>query len=103
MTIIKFSSSDDDSSDSWVSIADMMAGLMMIFLLLAVWHVASNISSDTDIEPPPVNGGEGGPTGAGGTGVDVPLIDPVKKWRDLEDAIYRALVEEFEPVSYTHL
>ncbi|MDA8001500.1 MAG: OmpA family protein [Alphaproteobacteria bacterium] len=50
---VKFPSSGDDSSDSWISISDMMAGLMMIFLLLAVWYISEIPESENISEEGP--------------------------------------------------
>lgn len=71
-TNLKLFSSSEDSSDSWVSIADLMAGLMMIFLLLAVWHSAKIAERAEEV------------------------TTIVEEWKDLEESIYLALEKEFK-------
>lgn len=65
----RFSASADDSPDSWISIADLMAVLMMIFLLLAVWH-SIEIAKQTEA-----------------------VRKIVAEWEDLESAICISLKE----------
>lgn len=69
---LRLSTPTDEVSDSWISIADLMAGLMMIFLLLAVWHSAQITERAEEVST------------------------IVEEWQDLEEAIYFALAEEFK-------
>ena len=89
---VRLSSSDDDSSDSWISISDMMAGLMMIFLLLAVWYVAetSEESPAPPAPPAPVLITIPGPPT-----VPPEIVKIVTEQEQLEASIYRALCLEF--------
>ena len=93
----------DDSSENWIAIADLMAGLMMVFMLLAIWR--SEFANDRGTpnggihagideggEDLPTNGNGGEPP-TNGNGVD----DPVEKaLRDMEERIRKALKNEFK-------
>ena len=61
-----------DGEESWISVSDLMAGLMMVFLFLAVIYAKDANQRTQDV-----------------TGV-------VTKWRETELKIYRTLVDEFE-------
>ena len=96
---VRFSSSDDDSSDSWVSISDMMAGLMMIFLLLAVWHSARVSGQNAEIIEQRDRLTEQRDKIAEQNDLLTEQTESVDNivtvWKDLEEAIYQALLEEF--------
>ena len=47
-----FFKSQDNSPENWISIADLMAGLMMVFMLIAIGHV---LIGDPPPPPPPPN------------------------------------------------
>ena len=61
-----------DGEESWISVSDLMAGLMMVFLFLAVIY-----ARDADQRTQNVT-------------------EIVTEWRDTELKIYRALFDEFE-------
>ena len=67
-----FASRQRDGGESWISVADLMAGLMMVFLLIAVIY-----AKDADQRANNVT-------------------EIVTEWQDSELAIYSALKEEFE-------
>ena len=69
---------DDESSDSWISVADLMAGLMMVFLLLAILYaeLAQRQAREADRRRE-----------------DLEAI--VGQWRAVEREIYKALLDEF--------
>ncbi len=67
-----FTSRQKDSEESWISVSDLMAGLMMVFLFIAVIY-----AKDADQRANNVT-------------------EIVNEWRDSELAIYTALNNEFE-------
>ncbi|WP_423908472.1 OmpA family protein [Candidatus Spongiihabitans sp.] len=67
-----FSSPQGDDKDSWISVSDLMAGLMMIFLLIAVIYAKDANQRAKNV------------------------TEIVTEWQDSELAIYFALKNEFE-------
>lgn len=61
-----------DGEESWISVSDLMAGLMMVFLFLAVIY-AKDANQRT-----------------------LNVTEVVTEWRDTELRIYRTLVDEFK-------
>lgn len=64
--------SSHDTGDHWASISDMMSGLMIIFLFIAVAYMSSVQEEKAKIENIAVD------------------------WRDMQDELYRDLYEEFK-------
>lgn len=82
---------DDDESSQWVSVADLMAGLMIIFLFIAVAFMLKKQTSKPPIPPPP-KPPVGGP-------IEPPLVTKIRKiavaYRDTEQALYQELSTTF--------
>ena len=64
--------SNKDKGESWLNVSDMMAGLMMVFLLIVVIY-ARNANKDTQN-----------------------ITEIVSEWKNNEESIYNMLVKEFE-------
>ena len=61
-----------DGEESWISVSDLMAGLMMVFLFLPVIYAMDAKQKSQNV------------------------TKIVTQWRDTELKIHRALVDEFE-------
>ena len=64
--------SNKDKGESWLNVSDMMAGLMMVFLLIVVIY-ARDANKDTEN-----------------------ITEIVTEWKNNEESIYNKLVKEFE-------
>lgn len=67
-----FASRQRDGGESWISVSDLMAGLMMVFLLIAVIYAKDANQRASNV------------------------TDIVTEWQDSELAIYSALEKEFK-------
>ena len=50
-----FFKSQDNSPENWISIADLMAGLMMVFMLIANWTCAYRRSTTSTAPAQPMS------------------------------------------------
>ena len=75
-----FSFRRGESSEGWIGTADLMAGLMMVFLLLAIWR--SEVSDPQKPCPPII--------------CDEPVDEVLVALQEAEDKIREALNKEFE-------
>ena len=81
-----------DEQESWISASDLMAGLMMVFLLISIIY-AREADTRTDIESERASY-EAARAASANERVVV-VTEVVTEWQQLEEEIYQALWNEF--------